>query len=187
MRLYQREHDTARGRWAVEALFARYDRRVYLWCLRLCGDHDRALDLAQEAMLTALRDLHGFQHRSRFATWLYAVTRHRGLRLLGRERLLPVTDDETTLHEIEDPAPRPDHDAERRDEEGWLRDTLADVLEPIETTVLLLRCEEGLPVSEITRLLNLSGASGARGVLQNARRKLRAALEKRRHAEGRAR
>ena len=36
---------------------------------------------------------------------------------------------------------------------------------------------ERLPVDEITRLLGLDTASGARGLLQTARRKMRAALK----------
>jgi hypothetical protein len=47
------------GRAAVEALFSRYDTRVYHWCMRLARNHETALDLAREAMLTALRDLAG--------------------------------------------------------------------------------------------------------------------------------
>jgi DNA-directed RNA polymerase specialized sigma24 family protein len=42
--------------------------------------------------------------------------------------------------------------------------------------VLWLRCFEKVPVDEITRMLGITEASGARGVLQRARRRLRAAL-----------
>lgn len=181
VRAYQAAPDTAGGRRAVQELFARYDRRVYLWCLRLARDHDRALDLAQEALLTALRDLRGYEHRSRFATWLYTVVRRRALRLLGRERRWLVEDVE--LDAMEGGAADPAEVALREDEEGWLMRTMDDVLEPDEARALMLRCEEGLPVDEITRLLALGSASGARGVLQSARRKLRAALERRRREE----
>jgi hypothetical protein len=39
-------------------------------------------------------------------------------------------------------------------------------------------------VDEITQVLKLEGASGARGVLQAARRKLRSALERKQRREG---
>jgi RNA polymerase sigma-70 factor (ECF subfamily) len=170
------------GRGAAEELFARYDTRIYHWCLRLSREHEAALDLAQEAMLTALRDLHQFQGHSRFSTWLYAVVRRRSLRLLQRERrwLIDDVDEEGLISRAPDPA----DEVAGRDEEEWVRATMRDVLEPIEATALVLRCEEGLPVDEITRVLHLTGASGARGVLQSARRKLRAALEARRAGEG---
>ena len=182
VRAFQADPRTDRGRRAAEKLFVRYDRRVYLWCLRLARNHDQALDIAQEALLTALKDLHTFQHRARFATWLYTVVRRRALRLLVRERKWLV--EETDLDQMEGSATDPADAMVREDEEGWLMGTIRDALEPDEARVLMLRCEEGLPVEEITRLLRLPGASGARGVLQSARRKLRAALERRRAAEG---
>jgi RNA polymerase sigma-70 factor (ECF subfamily) len=165
-------------------LFARYDTRVYHWCMRLARNHETALDLAQEAMLTALRDLPQFQERSRFSTWLYTVVRRRSLRLLQRERrwLIDEIDDERLVSRAPDPA----DEVAVRAEEAWVRAAMTDVLDPIEATALSLRCEEGLPVGEITRLLELPGASGARGVLQSARRKLRAALERRGTGEGRS-
>ena len=49
-------------------------------------------------------------------------------------------------------------------------------LPPLDQQVLWMRCVEKMPVEHITRLLNLSETSGARAVLQRARRRLRAAL-----------
>jgi DNA-directed RNA polymerase specialized sigma24 family protein len=49
-------------------------------------------------------------------------------------------------------------------------------LDPLEREAIWLRCYEGMPVEEITGLLGIDTASGARGILQRARRKLRAAL-----------
>lgn len=166
------------GRNAVQALLMRYDERVYRWCFRLAGDHDTALDLAQDSLLTALRDLHQFEARSRFSTWLFTVVRRRSLRLLQRERRLLV--DDTEPDALTSSASDPADAIATLDEERRLRETMAEILDPVECAALLLRCEEGLPVGEVTRLLELPGASGARGVLQSARRKLRAALDRRR-------
>lgn len=178
---FQRGPASAEGRRAAEELFARYDERVYAWCRRMVHDHDFALDLAQEALLTALKDLGQFEGRSRFSSWLFTVVRRRSLRVIRRERLLlPAEADPDTL-----PAggPDPAHVIANEDEERWLRGAMRELLEPAECTALILRCEEGLGVDDITRALGLTGASGARGVLQSARRKLRAALERRRAAE----
>lgn len=170
------------GRKAAELLFSRYDARTYHWCLRLARNHDTALDLAQEAVLTALRDLGQFQGHSRFSTWLYTVVRRRALRLLQRERRW-LTDEEATEHLVSG-APGPADIVASQDEEAWLRQVMREVLEPDEAKALILRCEEGMPVEEVTRLLGLTSASGARGLLQSARRKLRSTLERRRKTEG---
>lgn len=51
-------------------------------------------------------------------------------------------------------------------------------LDEQERRALMLRSFEQLPVEEITRMLGLDGAAGARALLQRARRKLRAALQR---------
>lgn len=47
---------------------------VYTLALRLVGDPDEALDVAQEAYVRALRGLKKFRGESAFSTWLYRVT-----------------------------------------------------------------------------------------------------------------
>jgi DNA-directed RNA polymerase specialized sigma24 family protein len=66
-----------------------------------------------------------------------------------------------------------------REEEVAMEALLRDHLSPVEQEAIWLRCFERLPVPEVTRLLGLTHTSGARSVLQSAREKLRAALERR--------
>jgi len=47
----------------------------------------------------------------------------------------------------------------------------------MEQKAIWLRCFERLPIDEITGMLGIEAKSGARGMLQTARRKLKAALE----------
>jgi len=177
VRAYQAAPASKEGQAAAERLFGRYHERVYFWCLRLARDHHRAQDLAQEALLVAIRDLGQFQGRSQFSTWLYTVVRRRCIRLLRRERIL--VDDSVDPDAIEAPAADPATRVGSEEEERWLRRKAIEILDPMEATALFLRCDEGLSVDEITRLLAVPGASGARGLLQAARRHLRAALEER--------
>jgi DNA-directed RNA polymerase specialized sigma24 family protein len=58
-----------------------------------------------------------------------------------------------------------------------LVDAAARVLDATEQRAIWLRYSERMPVDEISVLLSLDQKSGARAVLQRARRKLRAALE----------
>ena len=53
---------------------------------------------------------------------------------------------------------------------------MRDALTPLEQTALWLKAYEGMPVNDINRLLGVTDESGARALLQTARRKLRAAL-----------
>jgi len=56
------------------ALYDEHADRVFRLCLRLCGGcQAEAEDVAQEAMVAALRSLPTFAGRAHVSTWLYAV------------------------------------------------------------------------------------------------------------------
>ena len=172
----QSDPEGADGRAALEVLFARYDERVYAWCRRFVRDHERALELAQDAMLLAYRGIRGFEGRSRFSSWLFAIARRHCWREAGRPA--PLLEDEADPDALPSDRPDPAHDLERREEQARLLELLDRVLEPEERLALWLRCYEEMTVEEITKALGLTSASGARTVLQTARRKLRAEMER---------
>ncbi len=60
-------------------------------------------------------------------------------------------------------------------DEKALRLLMGSQLDPSEEEAFWLRIVEGMSVDQITRTLRLKNASGARGILQSARRKLRRA------------
>ncbi len=167
----------APGRQAVSVLLERYQDRVYIWCYRIVRDHERALDLAQETLISAFRKLDGFEGRSGFSSWLFVIARNRCLSALRRPS--PWEDDDAVLETIPDPSPTPDEELERRIDEESMMELIRESLDPMEREALWLRCYEGLPVDEITRLLRIDAATGARAILQRARRRLRAALSAR--------
>jgi RNA polymerase sigma-70 factor (ECF subfamily) len=173
--VFQRDPASEAGRQAASRLLARYRRRVLTWCWRVVGDREAALDLAQEVLLSAFDRLPEYDHYGRFGAWLFTIARHRCLSELRRRRV-PLAED-AVLELVADPAPGPDEALERRLAADELFDLVRSALTAEEQTALWLRCHEGLPVDVITRRLSVDQATGARGLLQRARRKLRAALE----------
>lgn len=162
---------------AATELFGRYHRRVYAWCRRYRNDPDQALDLAQDVLLTAWSSLASWEGKAPFGGWLFVVTRHACLRA-ARVRLL-ARDDDCDLEDLPDPRPDPASDLEDRQEHEALLALVREHLEPQEQRAVWLRCTEMMPVDEITRVLGLESATGARGLLQTARRKLKAARGRR--------
>jgi RNA polymerase sigma-70 factor (ECF subfamily) len=176
LRIAQGEGDAARRRAAATELVTRYRDAVYLWCFRYTRDTERALDLSQDVLTTVWEKIGTFEGRSKFSSWLFAVTRNR---CIDASRRVDLLADEVELGEVRDPSPLPDAMLEDGRDEDWLLRTIRTALEPQEQQAIWLRCVERMPVDDVTRILGLDGASGARAVLQRARRKLRAALERR--------
>ena len=169
------DRDSAASRKAASELLGRYRKRAYAWCWRRVGQPDLALDLAQDALLQAYRGLASWSGEGPFAGWLFAIVRNRCRTAMRRRSL--VRDDDAELDALPDRAPDVvDEVADRLDAERVLA-LVKEHLTPQEQRALWMRAMEGMPVDAITRTLELDARSGARGLLQTARRKLRAVLD----------
>lgn len=157
---------------AGSELFGRYRLKTYQWCFRVVRDHDTALDLAQDALLSAWRGLAGFDERSQFSSWLFAIVRNRCLTAVRKR--VNVRDESVEPDDLLADGRDPLDVLADRQEERAVLEAIREDLEPIEQEALWLRAVERMPVDEITRVLRIRSASGARGVLQGARRKLKA-------------
>jgi RNA polymerase sigma-70 factor (ECF subfamily) len=178
LRLALEDPQGSSGREAAAELFGRYQRRVYLWCLRFVRRHEEALDLAQDVLLSAYRALGSFRGTARFSSWLFAVARNRCLSAMEPVSLL--RDEGVDPERLPSGAQSPDGVFEGEEGERRILELIRRELDPLQQDAVWLRCFERLPVEEITRILGVTAPSGARGILQSARRRLRAALQRRR-------
>ncbi|HEY8076046.1 MAG TPA: RNA polymerase sigma factor [Labilithrix sp.] len=64
---------------AFDALYRRYRRRIFALALHLSGSESDADDIAQDAFVQAFRNLHQFEGKSEFFTWVYRLTVNRAL------------------------------------------------------------------------------------------------------------
>lgn len=175
LRIFREATTDAESRRAASRLLSRHQDRVYAWCYRYVRNHDLALELAQDVMMNAFRSLPSYEHRARFSSWLFVIARNRCLRDLKRPALVQELDtDPDSLHSAN---PGPARRFEETHGEEQLRRLISERLDAREQDALHLRCFEGMPVDAITAVLDIKEKSGARGLLQKARRKLRAALD----------
>ncbi len=162
---------------AATQLLGRYYGRVFAWCRRYQPRHEAALDLTQETLIRAYNGLARYEGRSRFSSWIFAVTRNeclKSLRLRG-----PGINNDLDPDLLPGPAADPERQLLDRLAEEDVLNLIASTLEPVEQQALWLRCFDRLSVAAITDLLSLEDRSGARALLQRARRKLRTALAER--------
>lgn len=174
--LIQRAPDSDEGRRAASVLLGRHARRVVLWCWRYVRDDERAMDLAQEVLMAAHRGIGGFGGRSRFSSWLFSIARNRCLNALALRR--PPLDPDVDLEKLVAPGTGAEGELEVRQDRERLQRLLDAHLDETEAKAVWLAVVERFPVDEVTRLLKLDNATGARGLLQRARRRLRAALDR---------
>ena len=144
--------------------------RVYLLCLRMCGDPSLAEELAQEAFVRAWQKLGSFRGASAFSTWLHRVTvnvvlGNRRSTARREARVKPVGDNLSIDLTASEPSPGQALDLER---------SIA-ALPDGARTVFVLHDVEGYRHKEIARITGLAvGTSKAQ--LHRARKLLRKAL-----------
>lgn len=79
----------AGDRHAFDLLVHRHQGQIYRLCFRLCGGHEDAAELAQDAFVRAYRSLSTFKGESAFSTWLYRIAVNLSLNQRAK-KALPV-------------------------------------------------------------------------------------------------
>lgn len=166
---------------AFQSLVERHSRRVFSLAYRLTGCESDAEEVVQETFLKAYRQLHRFESRAAFGTWLHRIALNCAFDLMRKRKGRPKAQEHSsdsgqdlaleTLAAQTPSAERLMMSAEiRREVESAL-----DLMSPGERTAFVLRHYEGLSIAEIAERLDL-GDSAAKHSIFRAVKKLRAAL-----------
>lgn len=156
----------AGDRHAVDELLARYERPIYRFGLRMCGDEESAREVLQETMLAAFRHLPTFRGEASLSTWLYQVARSFCIKQRrGQRPGQPLEDD------MADRAPGPDVAAHAHRIGIALAAAIGE-LPAEQREALILRDVEGLSANEAADVVGVEvGALKSR--LHRARLALR--------------
>lgn len=169
---------------AADQLVDRHGPAVYAFVRRTLGDGSHVDDLVQEAWLRVLRGAGSFDGRSRFTTWLFAVTRNACLDHARRRARSPEVapprqgSGDGPVPERLDPAPGVLDSIAKRELSGLVEQAVAD-LSSVQREVFLLRETTDLSFDEIATALGLSKdtvKSRMRYALGHVRRFLREQL-----------
>lgn len=169
-----------------QELLEKHATAVYNLALRLTGNPADAEDLAQDALLRALRSLSGFRGDSSIATWLYRVTvntwknRVRSESRRGSDKTASLEAFVSEDHGGEPPfkADDPPLDAplEAQERERAVQRALLE-LDEESLTVVLLRDMEGLSYDEIAKAIEAPEGT-VKSRLSRAREALKEKLKK---------
>jgi RNA polymerase sigma-70 factor (ECF subfamily) len=134
---------------ALEALFRRHWRQAHRAAYLVCLDRAGAEDIAQEAFLSAVRSLDGFDRRRPFAPWLHRIVINRAIdwtRMRAARHEIPTA----TM-------PEPSADQGSEPTYGPADELLSALgeLEPDHRAVIVMRYVQDLSPGEIAAALGL--------------------------------
>jgi len=145
---------------AFGRIYHAYAGRVHALCWRIAGNPQRAEDLTQEVFVRAWRNLHAFQGRSRFFTWLYRIAVNTAKNYLESQgRRPPGSDMEIEGAELIESGDglRDQATPERQMLTNEIASTVHRVLEhlpPDLRTAITLREIEGMSYEEIAEVMD---------------------------------
>jgi RNA polymerase sigma-70 factor (ECF subfamily) len=172
---------------AFNQLVRRWEKRIYNFVLRYCGDREDARDLCQEVFTTAYQRLSVLRDRDRFSSWLYTIAlnacRMRARSSAGKQKVYLDAPEQTDHIEQEMrqataslPAD-PEQMLARKQMESEVRRAVGDLPED-QRVVILLKEYEDLKFQEIADILSCP--------LSTVKSRLYLGLKSlRRHLEGR--
>jgi RNA polymerase sigma-70 factor, ECF subfamily len=159
-----------------------FEGRVYNLCYRMLGDADSAADAAQDAFLSAFRNLRSFRGGS-FRSWMLRIATNTCYDVLRVRKRRPSVsldieaDDESASSplQIADTAESPDDFSLRRELAAAIQDGLT-TLPDEQRIVLILSDIQGLPYEEIAQITN-SNLGTVKSRLSRGRARLREVLK----------
>jgi RNA polymerase sigma-70 factor, ECF subfamily len=167
---------------AFGALVERHSRSVFRLAFRMTGNEQDAEDLVQETFLKAYKQLHRFDGRSAFGTWLYRIAANCSLdwiraRKNRAERQTSASSGEAMdlLDQVAEPGPSPERLARSGQVASLLKPALGQLTD-LERTAFVLRHYEGCGIAEIASALGVETNAAKHSVFR-AVQKLRRALQ----------
>ena len=141
---------------AFAELVERHRSRAWRVARGLVGSEEDAQDLVQEAFLRVFRSLSSFDFSHGFTTWLYRIVTNLAIDHLRKRRAAisttAPTEDDGDLDLADEIGPAPSSFLERADLAREVQACL-ETLAPHFQSVLRLREMEGLPCTEIARIV----------------------------------
>ncbi len=170
----------AGDRAACERLIAAHQKSLYAYMLRMSGRPDVAEDIVQDAFVRVLTNLHRFDPRFRFSTWLFTIAKRLYVNAMQKHR--PVYDSDV-VGGWRGNSEEPDEPVVRREKHGRASDAIGKALmklSPEQREVIVLFHQQEWPITQIAEYMEMPEGT-VKSHLHRGRRRMRAFFEQ---AEG---
>ena len=139
-----------------EVLIRRYNQLMYRIAKGIFVDDDEAMDIVQEAHITAYQKLASFKGPKGFMSWIAAITRNIALMRLRKSSRLSYKEDEEMIDLVElDITPEPMPDAIANQQTKATLEQLINALPINYRAIFILRAIEQMAIKDIAEILSL--------------------------------
>jgi RNA polymerase sigma-70 factor (ECF subfamily) len=153
-------------------LYDRYANKVYRKCMSFVKKEEAAQDMVQEIFLKVFYQLARFKGKSRFSTWLYAITYNYCVEQYRRQNRHPMV-------ELDERLDQPDDDKAEQEFLETRLDVLKKALDkvaPEDKVLLMMKYQDDISIKEIMTYLDIS-ESAVKMRLSRARQRVREAIQ----------
>jgi len=155
-------------------LYERYYKKVYHKCLSFTRNPDEANDIAQDILMKAFANITSFKGKSKFATWLFAITKNHCI-AYSRERK-NIHFENIIYNENLAEEPTDLNERELYEQRELILDCMLKDIRETERKMLILKYQQNYSIKDLQKELNIS-ASAVKMRLQRARQKVQKLYE----------
>jgi len=137
-------------------LYDRFSKRVYNKCLGFSKSQEEAEDLTQDVFLMLFIKLSSFKGKSKFSSWVYAFTYNFCVNYVNRDKERKMRNKSDSLSDSGKQIAIAVDDKELFQLRSKGLKIALEKIAPEDKKILLLKYQDGIPLKELTVLLNLS-------------------------------
>jgi len=153
------------------SLYDRYAQKVYHKCLGFAKSDDEAEDLTQDVFLMVFIKLASFKEKSKFSSWLYAMTYNFCVNYVNRNKERRMRDNSHQIDHMEHKLTiELDDSSLLQMRSDKLRKAL-NLVDPNDKTILLLKYQDDVSIKELCELMEI-GESAVKMRLKRAKSRI---------------
>ena len=146
---------------AFEEIVTLFQHRLYHVCYRMLSNRQEAEDIAQEAFVRAYINIHTFDQKRKFSTWLFRIATNLCIDRIRKRKPdyyldaeVPGTEGLTMYSQVASDVELPEEQVEKMETQERIQYEIGRLSDKYRS-VIILRYIEELPLQEISDILEL--------------------------------
>ncbi|WP_106495417.1 RNA polymerase sigma factor SigW [Lentibacillus sp. Marseille-P4043] len=146
---------------AFEDIVAFFQNKIYQHCYRMLGNAHEAEDIAQEAFIRAYINIHSYDDRRKFSTWLYRIATNLTIDRIRKRKPdyyldaeIKGTEGLNMYSQLEADNRLPEEEVESLELKSYIHQEISE-LPPKYRTIIILRYLEEFSLKEISEILDI--------------------------------